>query len=202
MRPAAIALAIIAAALAAWWFLAPQPVRNYPSQGTDIIALGDSLVYGTGAGKDQGFVALLAKQLGQPIINLGKPGDTTADVLARLGELDKFKPKVVLLLVGGNDYLKRVDRADTFANLGTIVANIQARGAIVLLLGVRGGVLVDNFDTGYERVRDTYQTAYVPDVLDGLLGNRELMSDQVHPNAAGYAKIAERVYPELAKLLK
>jgi len=71
---------------------------------------------------------------------LGVPGDTTADGLARMSELNAYKPKVVLLLLGGNDYLKRIPQEQTFANLAAIIKDIQSRGAIVLLLGVRGGL--------------------------------------------------------------
>lgn len=194
---------MLAAAVAAYLVLgrAPAPA-NYPSAGADIIAFGDSLVAGVGAGEGQGFVALLAQKAGRPIINLGVPGDTTADGLARIGELDRYDPKVVMVLLGGNDYLRRVPREETFANLGKIIEEAHRRGAVVLLLGVRGGVLVDNFSAEFKALQKTHNTAYVPDVLDGLLGERALMADQVHPNAAGHRVIAERIYPELAKLLE
>ncbi len=194
-------LLVVVAALAWYLWQKPLVVRNYPSAGTDIIAIGDSLVAGTGATKGQDFVSLLAARIGRPIVNLGVPGDTTESLLARLSVLDKYNPKVVVVLVGGNDYLRRTPRTQTFANLRSIVANIQERGAVVLLLGIRGGVLVDNFDQEFDALRRSMGTAYVPDVLAGLLGDSQYMADQIHPNNAGYAHIAGRVYPVLAPLL-
>lgn len=185
-----------------WYFFSTREVRNYPSRGTDIVAFGDSLVAGVGSSPGHDFVFLLSQKIDQPIINLGVSGDTTADALARLSGLDAYRPKVVILLLGGNDYLRRIPQVQTFENLTEIVENIQARGAIVLLLGVRGGLLNDRFDTEFKKLRNTHDTAYVSDVLDGLLGKREYMSDEIHPNDAGYARIAERVYPVLAPLLK
>ena len=199
-------IAVFAAAFlglgAYWYFLGTHEVRNYPSSGTDIIAFGDSLVAGVGASPGRDFVSLLSKKIGQPIVNLGVSGDTTADGLARLSELDAYNPKVVIVLFGGNDYLRRVAQVQTFENLTEMVESIQAKGAIVLLLGVRGGLLNDHFDSEFKKLRNTHDTAYVPDVLDGLLGTQEYMSDEIHPNDAGYERIAERIYPVLAPPLK
>ena len=185
-----------------WYFLDAGTIRNYPSQGTDIIAFGDSLVAGVGATPGHDFVSLLSQQIGQPIVNLGVSGDTTARGLMRLAELDAYNPKVVMVLFGGNDYLQRVPQVRTFENLTESVESIQAKGALVLLLGVRGGLLNDHFDTEFKKLQKTRDTAYVSDVLDGILGKQEYMSDEIHPNGTGYARIAERVYPVLAPLLK
>ena len=196
------AAALLVAAAVYFFFFNTAPIANSPSAGTDIVAFGDSLVAGTGATDGRDFVLLLSGAIGQPVINLGVPGDTTADGLARIGELDAYKPKVVLLLLGGNDYLKRIPQEQTFANLAAIIKDIQSRGAIVLLLGVRGGLFGDYFSSGFEDLRSAYHTAYVPDVLDGLLGDKQYMSDQIHPNDAGYAAIADRITPVLKKLLR
>lgn len=184
-------------------FFRSVDIKNYPSSGDAIVAFGDSLVFGQGASsQDNGFVALLSKRIGKPIINLGVPGNTTADALARIGELDRYKPKVVLVLLGGNDYLQKVPIETTFKNIEKIIQNLQARGAVVVLLGVRGGLLNDKFETEFEKISARYKTAYVSDVLSGLITNNEYMSDAVHPNDAGYQKIADRVYPVLLKVLK
>lgn len=180
----------------------PKPVANYPSAGTDIIAFGDSLIQGVGASESKDFVTTLSRRIGRPIINLGHAGDTTFDGIARIDELDKYKPKIVILLLGGNDYLKKLPILDTEKNLGVLIREIQSRGAIVLLLGVRGGIINDRFDTMFGRLRDKYRTAYVPDVLHGLIADMKYMSDAVHPNDAGYANIANKVYPVLADLIK
>ncbi len=183
-------------------FSKEEVVRNYPSEGTDIIAFGDSLVQGVGATEGNDFVSALSRRIGQPIVNLGVSGNTTADGLARIGELDRYRPKVVLLLLGGNDHLRKVPEAETFANLSALIENTQARGAIVLLLGIRGSLLGDKFEEEFEELHERYQTAYVSDVLSGLFGRAEYMSDPIHPNDAGYAKIAERIAPVLEQLLR
>lgn len=203
-RYLAIAFVFLLIPLGAYWFLlrgAPE-ITNYPSAGVDVIAFGDSLVAGVGATEGNDFVAALSRRIGSPIVNLGVSGNTTADGLARLSELDAYNPKVVLLLLGGNDYLRKVPQAQTFANLGAIIENIQSRGAIVVLLGVRGGLLADKFDNEFEALAKRYHTAYVSDVLDGLFAHPQYMADEVHPNDAGYAMIASRVEPVLVPLLR
>lgn len=185
-----------------FFFFRATAIVNYPSAGTDIIAFGDSLVAGEGATAGHDLAALLGQDIGRPVINLGVRGDTTAQGLARINQLDAYKPKVVLLLLGGNDYLKRVPQEQTFKNLAEIIQNIQSRGAVVLLLGVRGGVLGDHFAGEYKKLSRAYGTAYVPDVLEGLLGDKRYMYDQIHPNDAGYAILAARISPVLQKLLR
>ena len=177
-------------------------ITNYPSAGIDIIAFGDSLVVGTGATSGNDFVSLLSKKIGQEIINLGVNGDTTSSGLARVSELDRYRPKVVLLLLGGNDHLRKVPIETTFENLGKIIENIQSRGAVVVLLGVKGNLFGDRFEPEFEKLSEKYRTAYVPDVLEGLFGKAEFMEDTIHPNNAGNKVIAKRVYTILTPLLK
>ncbi len=178
-------------------------IKNYPSDGKDIIVFGDSLVEGVGASSSsKNFVSLLSKRIGRPIVNLGVSGNTTIDGLARLSELDEYDPEVVIVLLGGNDYLKKIPEEETFKNLETIIKNIEDRGAVVLLLGIRGGLLADRFDDDFKDLSSKMKTAFVPNVLDGLLFDNTLMSDSIHPNDLGYKKISDKVYPVLSKILK
>ncbi len=174
-----------------------REITNYPSQGRDIIAFGDSLVAGVGSNSG-GFVDLL----GERVINLGVSGNTTRDALARIEELDAYDPKVVIVLLGGNDFLRKVPETETFSNLSQIIQEVQRRGAVVLLLGVRSGVLSNRHDREFKRLAEEFGTAYVPDVLDGVFGQPDLMYDTIHPNDSGYKLIADRVRPELRKLIE
>lgn len=201
IRIAAVVLGMVVLGLLALWW-PDSSITNYPSSGTSIVAFGDSLVAGYGATEGRDFVSVLSDRLGVPIVNLGHNGDTTQAALARVDAVLSADPKVVLLLLGGNDYLRRVPQEVTRENLGAIIEAIQSDGAVVLLLGVRGGVLRDGYSAMYESLAEDYGTAYVPDVLDGLLGNRTYMYDAVHPNDAGHAYIAQRVAPVLKRLIE
>ncbi|MBI5134210.1 MAG: arylesterase [Candidatus Taylorbacteria bacterium] len=177
-------------------------ITNYPPKDGPIVAFGDSLVEGVGANKGGDLVSLLSNMIKEPIANLGVSGNTSADALARIDRVLEKEPRLVIVLLGGNDFLRKVAREETFANLRQIVRKIQSKGAIVLLLGVRSNLLADNAAEYYEALAKETGSAYVPDVLDGIFGDSRYMADSIHPNSQGYARVAERVYPVLFKLLK
>ncbi len=167
-----------------------------------VVAFGDSLISGTGSTKGNDFVSLLSKEIGQPILNLGKSGDTTTSALTRIDSVVRTKPDIVIVLLGGNDYLRKIEQDTTFSNLDKIVKTLQDNGAVVILLGVRGGLLKDSYESKFSAFAKTHGTAYVPNVLDNLLGDKELMSDAIHPNDKGYQKIADKVLPTLVRFVK
>jgi len=194
------ALALLA--LIAWHFFKPSSYINYPPQQGPVVAVGDSLVQGVGATEGNDFVSLVSQSINEPVQNFGVSGDTTEETRARLDEVLAENPRIVLVLVGGNDYLKRVPKTETFANLRAIVERLQQEGALVVLLGVRGGVLVDNFADDFEDLAKETGSVYVSDVLNNMLGNKQYMYDQIHPNDEGYAIIAERVVKVLRPVLR
>jgi acyl-CoA thioesterase-1 len=153
-----------------------------------IVAFGDSLVAGYGAPDQQGFVGPLSQKIGVPILNAGVSGDTTGQALAR-----------VIVLVGGNDALQRVSIDTTTANLIQILSTLKQNNIRTVLLGVQGGFISDPYASLFKNLAKEYATEYIPNILKGLIGNTSLMSDEVHPNAAGYNKIAEKIYPALNK---
>lgn len=180
---------------------------NMPRGGENVVAFGDSLVYGYGATSGNDFVSILSKKLLKEnitttsIVNLGVPGNTTIQGLERLQDVINLNPRVVIVLLGGNDALRKVAKKETFDNLEQIIVKIQASGAAVVLLGIRNGILTDEYKREFEALAKKYNTAFVPDVLSGVFGRKNLMSDTVHPNDEGYKIIAGRVYPELLKVL-
>ena len=176
-------------------------VKNAPvPKEAIILAFGDSLVAGEGATRNNDLSSLLSVKLGQPVLNFGVSGDTTELGLARLEAALEEKPGVVILLLGGNDFLRKIPREKTFANLETIISEFQKQGAAVILLGVQSGVFGNGPEKEYASLAEKTDTGYVPNVLDGLFGDSRYMSDSIHPNDAGYAIMADRVYAEIVKL--
>jgi acyl-CoA thioesterase-1 len=163
-----------------------------------IVAFGDSLVEGYGATNAGGFVSILSTQAGVPILNLGKNGDTSAQANERVTSVIAARPTITLVLLGGNDALQGVPQLQTEQNLDEIITSLQKNGSKVVLLGVIGG-LPDPYAAMFDRLSAVYGVTYVPNVLSGIIGRNELMSDSVHPNQAGYQKIADRLLPVLQK---
>lgn len=203
VRGRTLAIGAVLAALALSFALRPgAPRATAPTSGKRIIAFGDSLVEGRGATPGKDFVSVLARRLSTPIENAGHSGDTTGTALERL-ERDVLSrnPRVVIVLLGGNDFLRRVPTGDTFRNLSTIVERIRARGAAVVLVGVSLGLFSDSYGDEYERLARRTSSGLVPDILDGILGRNDRMSDSIHPNDEGYRMMAERIEPAIRRLI-
>ena len=194
----AIAVVAIAIALGMRWFASP-PLVNDPPSGTNIIAFGDSITAGSGAGPGEDYPSQLSRMAGVKILNRGVPGDTTADGLARLErDVMGFDPRIVIVCLGGNDMLRRMDVETTFSNLEKIIRRIQSAGALVVLVGVDGGFLVGGgHGKQYEKLAEETGVVFVPDVLAGILTSPKLKADQIHPNGKGYTIMAERIYKAL-----
>lgn len=194
---------VLAAILA--WFLWPSGlgnVRNLDSGGTGVIAFGDSLTAGYGAAPGEDYPSRLSTIAGVTVQNAGVSGDTTESALSRLDEVIARNPRIVIVGLGGNDFLRRVDLSTTEANLRTIVRRIQTAGAMVVLLGFRFPSLSGNYEDMYERVADEERALLVEGTLKGILNNPALKSDEIHPNARGYELMATRIAGPLRELIK
>lgn len=183
------------------WLLWPEPEPLLPTAGNSVVVFGDSLAAGVGTTAGNDIASLLSAALGRTVINLGIPGDTTADGLERVKEVLATDPRVVIVLLGGNDALQKVAVETTFANLAEIITRIQATGAAVVLVGEPGGLYGSQYPKEYERLAKDYRTFYVPNILSGLLGRSEYMDDLIHPNTAGYQIAAERIRPVVDEAL-
>lgn len=181
-------------------FLTPRPMP--PTTGTSIIAFGDSLVEGVGSTPGNDFVSVLSRKLNTPIINAGRSGDTTADALSRItSDVLNHDPKIVIVLLGGNDILGQVPKEIMFKNLAAIIDAIQARGAAVLLVGIRGGLFVDGYHSDFKKLAREKRVYYLSDALQSIFANPQYKSDEIHPNDAGYAIIADRIEAVLREML-
>jgi acyl-CoA thioesterase I len=160
-----------------------------------IICFGDSLTYGTGAGEGMNYPSQLSKLIAKPVINMGVPGDTTARALQRL-ERDVLakSPDVVLITLGGNDLKNGVAKDIAFANLKMIVDSIQKQGARVIIGGLKFPLRDRGFGRAYKKLANETGAALIPNILGGIIGNRDLMSDPIHPNDKGYKIMAERFH--------
>ena len=159
-----------------------------------ILCFGDSLTYGTGAEPGKSYPDELARLVGRPTVNAGIPGETSGEALERLpGVLDRVQPKLLILCSGANDILRRMDLNQAAANLREMVRLAQGRGIPVVLIGVPQWGLGLQPAPFYRTVAAELQVPLENRVLARVLARSELKADPVHPNDAGYRKIAEAV---------
>jgi acyl-CoA thioesterase-1 len=178
-------------------------ISNLGSTGETIICFGDSLTEGVGAGEGEDYPAVLAQKLGTAVINAGRRGDTTAQALTRLPQdVLENNPRLVIVLLGGNDFLRHVPVGETKQNLAEIVRRIHGGGAMVAIAGVRLGLFRDEYGPLFEEIARQTGALYMPHVLKGILSDAKLRSDTIHPNGAGYRVVAERVAQEIKPLLR
>jgi acyl-CoA thioesterase-1 len=164
--------------------------------------MGDSLTEGDGANAGEDYPAVLSRELALPVLNHGRRGDTTALALARLSEVLDGNPRLVIVLLGGNDFLRQVPRAETKKNLTELVRRIQAHGAMVAIAGMRLGIFTDEYSPIYQETSKQLGAYYIPQVLQGILTDPKLKSDSIHPNRAGYRLMGQRIAEKIRPLLR
>ena len=194
---------VLAAALAA--AACTQTARQAAiSRGSTVLALGDSLTYGYGAPPEAAYPRKLSELTGWQLVNGGVSGDTSQQALARLPALMKQSPKLVLLGIGGNDFLRRVAEAETRRHIGSTIAAVQAAGVPLVLiaepqpsLGALVGSLSDH--PLYADLAGEYRVPLFAGGWADILSDADLRSDAIHANERGYALFAERLAAFLKK---
>ena len=165
-----------------------------------VLAFGDSLTYGTGASENESYPAQLESLIGRRVVRAGVPGEVTAQALARLpSALDEYSPRLVLLCIGGNDFLHRLGAAQAETNVRAMVQLARSRGIDVLLIGTPEPALLPSPPAFYAAVAKDFAIPYEGSVITQVLKDASLKSDPIHPNARGYRVIAERLAERLRK---
>jgi acyl-CoA thioesterase-1 len=174
-----------------------EPPAHLPRLAPDavILAFGDSLTFGTGAGAAESYPAQLARRLQRKVINAGVPGEVSAEGRRRLpGLLDLHRPQLLILCHGGNDLLRKLDPDSMRDNLEAMLAAAHARDIPVLLLGVpRPGLFLLESAPLYPELAAQHALPYDGDIIPAVVSDQAFKSDTIHPNAAGYAQIAQAV---------
>lgn len=202
------------------WLAAMLPALAHaaPASGAAVIlVLGDSLSAEYGLARGSGWVALLEQRLARErnaatVVNASISGETTSGGRARLAALLKaHRPTHLVLELGANDALRGLPLKNTQDNLTWMVAQAQAAGARVLLLGMQvppnyGGDFGRRFAEVFPRVAEQRKAALVPFFLAGVAdapdAARLFQADRIHPNAQAQARMLDNVWPQLKKLLR
>ena len=165
-----------------------------------VLAYGDSLTFGTGADEAQSYPAQLEAIIGRRVVRAGVPGEASAQALARLpAALDEHAPRLLLLCIGGNDFLRRLGNRQAEKNVRAMVQLAKSRGVEVLLIGTPEPGLSVTPPGFYAAIANDFALPYEEAAIGEVLRNAHLKSDPIHPNAAGYRVIAERVAERLRR---
>jgi acyl-CoA thioesterase-1 len=184
---------------------APQPI---------ILVFGDSISAAYGIRVEEGWVALLQRKLatqgyGYRVVNASVSGETTGGGLARLPRaLERHRPAILILELGGNDALRGLPLEDVRSNLDGMIRKSEAAGAHVVLAGMRmppnyGPRYSQEFQAIYADLSRQHELPLIPFVLEGVALDDALMqADGMHPNAKAQPLLLDRVWPRLEPLLE
>ena len=134
------------------------------------------------------------------MVRAGVPGEVTGQALERLpAALDEHAPRLLLLCIGGNDFLRRLGNEQAERNVRAMVKLARSRGVSVLLIGTPEPGLTLSVPGFYSAIATEYGVPCEEQVVGEVLRAASLKSDPIHPNARGYRVIAERIAETLRK---
>lgn len=193
-RPMAVLRLCLVLALVSCASCGERPKLERLSNDAVILAFGDSLTFGTGASEDESYPAQLESLIGRRVVRAGVPGEITSQALARLpAALDEHSPQLLLLCIGGNDFLRRTGNAQAEQNVRAMVKLAKSRGVDVMLIGAPEPGLTVTPPAFYAGIAQEFRLLYEAGVIGEVLRDATLKSDPIHPNGRGYRVIAERV---------
>jgi acyl-CoA thioesterase-1 len=179
-----------------------------------ILVFGDSVSAAYGIAQSKGWAALLGERLKreQPdyiVVNASVSGETSGGGLARVAStLEKQRPAVVIVELGGNDGLRGLPIAEMKKNLAAIIERSQKAGARVVVVGMKlppnyGPDYTEAFESSFGELAKRYKTALVPFLMEGFSEKPQLFQpDQIHPTAAAQPLMEERIWKALRPLLR
>ena len=165
-----------------------------------VLAFGDSLTFGTGAGTMESYPAQLEKLIGRKVVGAGVPGEVSTAGLARLPSvLEQVQPKLLILCHGGNDFIRRLSDTQAANNIRAMIRLARERGAAVVLVSVPKPGLFPSPPDFYADIAGELSVPCEDAILKKILSDNALKSNLIHPNAAGYALLAKAVADLLKK---
>jgi len=183
------------------------------SASKTVLVLGDSLSAEYGLARGTGWVKLLENRLrgdkiDASIVNASISGETTSGGRARLPSLlEKHRPSVVIIELGGNDGLRGLPISATEANLNAMVEASQKAKAKVLLIGMQippnyGRDYAEKFSGMYKKIAGDKKIMLVPFLLEGVAEQQErFQADRIHPTATAQPIMLNNVWPHVKQLL-
>jgi acyl-CoA thioesterase-1 len=193
-------------------FLTAIPVGA--EEAPTVLVFGDSLSAGFGIDVDQSWPTLLQSRLQDQgyehrVVNASISGETTEGGAARIpSTLERFRPSVVILELGGNDGLRGFPPERMRGNLRTIIQTSKDSGAAVVLLGIRipsnyGSRYTTAFETIFRELADELDVPWIEFFMDGIAMNEELMQeDGIHPNAEAQPILLDNAWPIIREALE
>ena len=179
-----------------------------------ILLFGDSLMSGYGLPEEDHLSVVLKKSLKSEgyeiqIFNGSISGDTSLDGLDRIeDELSDVSYDLIIIGLGANDMLRRINPDQTKQNLEDIINIIISNNIEIILAGMvasptNGLSYKKKFDKIYPDLSKKFELELIPFLLKGVALNPSLnQADGMHPNEKGVLIIAETIKKSITNFLK
>lgn len=183
-----LAAGVVSLVVAATWFVIPEIKLHAAMRGAEspnpsqptIVMLGDSHTT---------FVNWRMLMGCESIANFGVGGNTSAQMLGRLPQVVAANPRAVLVMVGTNDALQRIDPALTVANMREIESELTAHDITTVFLAPPP---LPSRRAEIDAISD-------PKAIDLRITESDLLADQIHLKRSAYAKWRDAIAPIVRK---
>ena len=177
-----------------------------------ILLFGDSLMSGYGLKENQALSIILENDLKETgynirVINGSVSGDTSGDGLYRIEEYTSGGDvDLIVLGLGANDMLRRINPDQTESNLRKIIEIIKTKNIKIILAGMKasptnGLAYKKRFDDIFPKLAEEYDLTLIPFLLKKVALNPKLnQSDGIHPNFEGAKVISETIKESIINL--
>ena len=176
-----------------------------------VLLFGDSLMSGYGLPEDDHLSVVLEKSLKSDgneiqIFNGSISGDTSSDGLDRIeDELSDASYDLIIIGLGANDMLRRINPDQTKQNLEDIINIIISNNIEIIVAGMvasptNGLSYKKKFDKIYPDLSKKFELELIPFLLKGVALNPSLnQADGIHPNEKGVLIISETLKDSILK---
>ena len=179
-----------------------------------VLLFGDSLMSGYGLPEKDHLSVILEKSLKSEgyeiqVFNGSVSGDTSLDGLDRIeDELLDETYDLIIIGLGANDMLRRINPNQTKQNLDEIINIILDNNIKVILAGMvasptNGLSYKKKFDKIYPDLSKKFELELIPFLLKGVALNPNFNQDDgLHPNKKGVLIIAETIKRSITNFSK
>ena len=178
----------------------------------EILLFGDSLMSGYGLKENQALSIILENDLKEAgynikVVNGSVSGDTSEDGLDRIEEYTPDSDiDLIVLGLGANDMLRRINPDQTENNLRKIIEIIKSKNIKIMLAGMKasptnGLAYKKKFDDIFPKLAEEYDLNLIPFLLKKVALNPKFnQSDGIHPNYEGAKVISETIKESIINL--
>lgn len=184
------------------------------SRKKTLLFFGDSLTAGLGLEEEEAFPALIQDRidslnLDYQVINAGLSGETSAGGKGRIEWVLNRPIDIFVLELGANDMLRGLAIEETDKNLRAILDKVKeiSPDATLVIAGMEapanmGPEYTKGFKSMFAQLARDYEAAYIPFLLEGLMGRPDMsIGDGKHPNAEGQKIVRENVWVVLKEYI-